>query len=129
MADTFAQMVAVDFIGNQKNMVSLADFNDFSDFLFFPYPSHGIGRRTENQHFIMGIGAFFFQIVKVDGIVAVSVVDEMIEHRFPLPFRFHGRHEMTVNRGHENDAFAFFGEHFHTVFQRAEGAQRNHGFF
>ena len=129
MADAAAQMVAVDFVGNQKNVVLPADGNDFFDFFFRPDPSHGVGGGAEDQHFVMRIGAFFFQIVKVDGIVAASVVDQMVEHRFPFPFVLHGGHEMTVDRRHEDHAFAFFGEHFHAALQGAKSPRRDHRFF
>ena len=120
MFHAFTQVVAMNLVGNHEYIMFCTNFRNFFQLFFGPYAADRVCRRAEDQHSVVWICAFFFQISKVNGVVTV-VVDQVVGNCFAVPFGFDRRGEVTVNRTHNDDAVTLVGEEFYCMLQRTEG--------
>ena len=128
MGYTFAQQVAVYFIGEDEDIVLLADRSDLLQLFYGPYTADRVCRRAPDQDLVVWICAFFFQIFIVNCIVTVLIDQQVRRNRFSVPIVYDCLGEVTVNWTANDDAIALVGEGIDCNTQCIKGTIREENF-
>ncbi len=102
--------VAVDFVGNNEDIVLIANFAQTAQFSGRPDTADWIMGAAKDKHFVVGIGRFLGQVVEVHGEAAVFI-DEGVADKEPVVV-LNRTVKRKVDRGLDNNPIARFGEGF-----------------
>lgn len=74
----FANEVAVDFIGDEHDIVGETNLGKLRQFGWRPRSATGLW-ATEDKEFVGWVFGFFFKVGKVDGVVAVGINQGVVD--------------------------------------------------
>ena len=120
VTQALAEDVAVDFVGDQPEIVLSHDVRHAAQLLLRPDPPGGVVGVAPEQHLHPGVGALLLQVVKVDGEVAAGVDEIGAQNRHVVVFR--RVQEVAVGGRGDDEGLVLPDQIFHNLIQRGDDA-------